>query len=220
MENRFEEAMKFRHATKEFDANKKISDEDFNKILEYGILSPSSFGFEPWKFIVVQNEQLREKLKEFTWGAQGTLPTASHFVIILARKAKGMKYDSSYIKHMMNDVKQMPQDVQEMYSQFYTKFQKEDFDLLESDRTLFDWASKQTYIALANMMTGAAYMGIDSCPIEGFDAKLTEKFLSEELGIDTEEFGASVMVPFGYRVDSPKREKSRQSVETVTTWHK
>lgn len=186
MENRFEEAMKFRHATKEFDANKKISDEDFNKILEYGILSPSSFGFEPWKFIVVQNEQLREKLKEFTWGAQGTLPTASHFVIILARKAKGMKYDSSYIKHMMNDVKQMPQDVQEMYSQFYTKFQKEDFDLLESDRTLFDWASKQTYIALANMMTGAAYMGIDSCPIEGFDAKLTEKFLSEELGIDTE----------------------------------
>ena len=220
MENKFEEAMKFRHATKEFDASKKISDEDFNKILEYGVLSPSSFGFEPWKFVVVQNEELREKLKEFTWGAQGTLPTASHFVIILARKAKGMKYDSSYIKHMMNDVKQMPQDVQEIYSQFYTKFQKEDFDLLESDRTLFDWSSKQTYIALANMMTGAAYMGIDSCPTEGFDAKLTEKFLSEELGIDTEEFGASVMVPFGYRVDSPKREKSRQSVETVTSWYK
>ena len=108
MENKFLEAMKFRHATKEFDSTKKISDEDFDTVLEYGILSPSSFGFEPWKFLVVQNENLRTKLKEFSWGAQGTLPTASHFMIILARKEKGMKYDSTYIKHMMNDVKQFP----------------------------------------------------------------------------------------------------------------
>ena len=111
MENKFLEAMKFRHATKEFDSTKKISDEDFDTVLEYGILSPSSFGFEPWKFLVVQNENLRTKLKEFSWGAQGTLPTASHFMIILARKEKGMKYDSTYIKHMMNDVKQFPVDI-------------------------------------------------------------------------------------------------------------
>lgn len=66
MDNKFIEAMKFRHATKKFDSSKKISDKDFNIILEYGILSPSSFGFEPWKFIVIQNEELRTKLKEFT----------------------------------------------------------------------------------------------------------------------------------------------------------
>lgn len=219
MDNKFIEAMKFRHATKEFDSSKKISEKDFNTILEYGILSPSSFGFEPWKFIVIQNEELRAKLKEFTWGAQGTLPTASHFVIVLARKVNGMKYDSKYIKHMMEDVKELPKDVQEVYSGFYEKFQKEDFNLLQSDRTMFDWASKQTYIAIANMMTGAAYMGIDSCPTEGFDATLTEKFLEEELGIDTNEFGASVMLPFGYRKDEPKREKVRQSVDTVSTWY-
>lgn len=219
MENKFLDAMNFRHATKEFDNTKKISDEDFNTILDYGVLSPSSFGFEPWKFVVVQNEELRNKLKEFTWGAQGTLPTASHFVIVLARKSKGMKYDSEYIKHMMNDVKELPADVQEVYGGFYEKFQKEDFNLLESDRTIFDWASKQTYIALANMMTGAAYMGIDSCPTEGFDAALTEKFLEEELNIDTKEYGASVMVPFGYRKDEPKREKVRQSAKTVSAWY-
>lgn len=216
MENKFLDAMQFRHATKEFDPTKKISDADFNTILEYGVLSPSSFGFEPWKFVVVQNEKLREKLKEFTWGAQGTLPTASHFVIILARKSKGMKYNSEYIQHMMKDVKQFPEDVQEIYSEFYEKFQKIDFDLLDSDRTLFDWACKQTYIALANMMTGAAYMGIDSCPVEGFDSKKTEEFLKNELNIDTNEFGAAVMVPFGYRKDVPKHDKVRQSVETVT----
>lgn len=218
MENKFLEAMQFRHATKEFD-NKKISDEAFKSILEIGKLSPSSFGFEPWQFVVVQNEALREKLKAFTWGAQGTLPTASHFVIILARKKKGMLYGSPYIKHMMEEVKQLPEDVKALYSEFYEKFQKEDFNLLESDRTLFDWASKQTYIAMANMMTGAAFMGIDSCPIEGFDAKLTEQFLQEDLGIDTEEFGASVMVAFGYRKTQPSREKVRQDVDTISRWY-
>jgi len=217
MENRFLDAMMFRHACKEFDSSKKISDEDFNTILEMGRLSPSSFGFEPWRFVIVQNEALREKLKLFTWGAQGQLPTASHFMIILARKKKGMIYNSEYIKSML-DKKQLPDDVKALYGQFYEKFQKEDFKLLESDRTLFDWASKQTYIALANMMSGAATMGIDSCPIEGFDAASTEQFLKDELEIDTEEFGASVMLAFGYRLDEP-RGKTRQELEAVTQWY-
>jgi len=219
MENKFLDAMMFRHACKEFDNTKKISNEDFNTILEMGRISPSSFGFEPWKFVIVQNEALREKLKAFSWGAQGQLPTASHFMIILSRKKKGMIYDSEYIQHMMKDVKQFPQDVVELYGQFYEKFQKEDFSLLESDRNLFDWATKQTYIALANMMTGAAYMGIDSCPIEGFDYNLTEEFLKDELGLDTEEYGPAVMLAFGYRKNEEKREKSRQELDAVTTWY-
>jgi len=219
MENKFLEAMLFRHATKEFDSTKKITDEDFRSILEYGVASPSSFGFEPWKFVVIQNETLREKLKVFSWGAQGQLPTASHFVIILARKKKGMIYDSEYISHMMKNVKEFPKDIIKLYGEFYEKFQKEDFNLLESDRTLFDWSSKQTYIALANMMTGAAYMGIDSCPIEGFDAQLTEEFLKDELKIDTEDFAPSMMLSFGYRKNEPSREKSRQSLEAVTQWY-
>jgi nitroreductase len=218
MQNKFLDAMMFRHACKEFDATKKISDDEFNTILEIGRLSPSSFGFEPWKFVIVQNEALRAKLKEFTWGAQGQLPTASHFMIILSRKSKGMRYDSEYIKYMMKDVKHLPQDVIEMYSEFYEKFQKVDFNLLESDRALFDWATKQTYIALANMMSGAASMGIDSCPIEGFDYNLTEEFVANELNIDTQEFGVAVMVAFGYRKDEPKREKERQEMSAVTTW--
>ena len=219
MENQFLDAMMFRHACKEFDSTKKISDEEFNTILEIGRVSPSSFGFEPWKFVIVQNETLREKLKEFSWGAQGQLPTASHFMIVLARKKNGMLYSSDYIQHMMKDVKQLPEDVQQMYGEFYEKFQKVDFNLLESDRNLFDWATKQTYIALANMMSGAAYMGIDSCPIEGFDYNLTEQFIQDELNIDTEEFGPAVMVAFGYRKEEPKREKDRQVLEDITTWY-
>lgn len=219
MKNTFIEAMKFRHATKAFDADKKISNADFNTILEIGRISPSSFGFEPWKFVIVQNPVLREKLKAFSWGAQGQLPTASHFVLILARTTKGMKFDSSYIEHMMKEVKQLPEDIEERYRNFYTKFQQEDFKLLESDRTLFDWSCKQTYIALANMMTGAAAMGIDSCPIEGFDLDLTNAFLKNELDIDTKEFQVSVMVAFGYRKDEPKREKIRQELADITAWY-
>lgn len=217
MKNNFLEAMGFRHATKEFN-EKSINNEEFNQILEMGRISPSSFGFEPWKFLVIQNKELREKMLSFTWGAQGTLPTASHFVIILARK--NMRFDSEYITHMIKDIKQLPEDVETMYREFYTKFQKEDFKLLDNDRTLYDWASKQTYIALANMMSGAATMQIDSCPIEGFDAQLTEEFLQNELGVNTDEFGASVMVAFGYRKDEPKREKQRQAIEDITAWYK
>jgi nitroreductase len=218
MEKNFLEAMKYRHACKEFDGSKKISDTEFNNILEIGRLSPSSFGMEPWKFVVVQNEALREKLKAFSWGAQGQLPSASHFMIILARKPKSMKYGSDYVNGML-EYKGLPEDVVALYKQFYEQFQKVDFNLLESDRTLFDWASKQIYIALGNMMTGAATMGIDSCPIEGFDINEMDRFLDNELGIDSTEFGATVMAAFGYRKDEP-RDKSRLPMEDVTAWYK
>lgn len=219
MENKFMDAMTFRHACKAFDGSKKISEADFRGILEIGRISPSSFGLEPWKFVVIQNEALREKLKGFTWGAQGQLPTASHFVIILARKKQGMLYGSDYVEHMMREVKRLPEDIVQRYRGFYEKFQKVDFKLLESDRSMFDWAVKQTYIAMANMMTGAASMGIDSCPIEGFDLEKTEAFLKDDLQIDTEAFGPAVMVAFGYRKDEPKREKVRQELEAVTAWY-
>lgn len=219
MENKFFAAMKFRHATKEFDSSKKVSDEDFNAILEAGRLSPSSFGFEPWKFVVVQNEALREKLKVLTWGGQGQLPTASHLLIILARKKKSMHYGSEYIQHMLKDIKQFPDDVIALYDQFIEKFQKEDFKLLESDRNLFEWACRQTYIPLANMTMAAAYMGIDSCPMEGFEADKAEAFLKDELHIDPEEFGVSVMVAFGYRAKEP-RPSARQALEDITAWYK
>ena len=64
------DAFHFRHATKQFDASKTISNEDFETILEAGRLSPSSLGLEPWKFVVVQSKTLRDKLKPYSWGAQ------------------------------------------------------------------------------------------------------------------------------------------------------
>lgn len=219
MKNKFLKAMKFRYATKEFESEKKISDEDFEAILEMGRLSPSSFGFEPWKFLVIQDPKLREKMKSFAWGAQGQLSTASHFLIILARKADEMRYDSEYISHILRDVKELPEDVQELYKDFFSNFQKDDFKLLESDISLQEWSCRQTYIALSSMLNGAAFMGIDSCAIEGFNIDLTEAFLKDELNIDTKKFVPAVMVAFGYRKNDPSRPKTRQKIENITTWY-
>ena len=212
-------AFYFRHACKIFDEKKKIPDDIFDTILETGRLSPSSFGFEPWKFLVVQNRDLRKKLLPMTWGAQGTLPTASHFVIILARKQSTLRYDSDYITHMMYDVHHIPKEAAEQRRTKYKVFQEEDFKLYESERTMFDWAGKQTYIALGNMMNSAAMLGVDSCAIEGFKVEEAEKVMAEDFGIDTEIFGVAVMVAFGYRQESPK-EKTRQKREDVVTWYR
>ncbi|MFD0770482.1 NAD(P)H-dependent oxidoreductase [Bacillus sp. CGMCC 1.60114] len=213
-------AYHFRHACKKFDVNKKISDEDFHFILETGRLSPSSFGFEPWKFVVIQNQELREKLLPVAWGAQKQLPTASHFVVILARKKEEMLYNSSYISNFMKNIQKLPEEVIAMMSGFYKKFQESDFQLLESDRAMFDWASKQTYIALGNMMTAAAQIGIDSCPIEGFNPEKVNAVLKEEGIISDDTFGVSVLVAFGYRAEEPKHDKTRQSMNQVVEWIK
>lgn len=210
-------AFEYRHATKEFNANKEVSKDDIDYILKTANLSPSSFGFEPWHFVVVQDKELRELLKPVAWGAPLKLDTASHFVLGLTMKSPMTKWDSDYIMHMMKDVKQLPEDVIEMYSKFYREFQERDFNL-DTDKKLFDWASKQTYIALGNMMTSAALIGIDSCPIEGFHQEKTEALLQEKFGIDTAKYGLSYMVAFGYRKEAPAHAKSRRAFEDIISW--
>lgn len=213
-------AFNFRYACKEFEPNKKISENDFNFILETGRLSPSSFGWEPWKFVVVQNMGLREKLKEYAWGAQRQLPSASHFVLFLARKSIDTKADSEYIKYIGKEIQKLPDDVLKMKLEFYKNFQENDFDLTD-ERKLFDWACKQVYIPLANMMTSAAQIGIDSCPIEGFDRNKIDEILEEEGIIDRKHFSTAVMAAFGYRAKGTRiPEKARQSLDKIVEWIK
>ncbi|GAB1857283.1 NAD(P)H-dependent oxidoreductase [Flavobacteriaceae bacterium MHTCC 0001] len=210
-------AFEFRHACKEFDASKDLKKEDIEFILKAASLSPSSFGFEPWHFVVVQNKDLREALKPVAWGAPLKLDTASHFILGLSMKAPMTKWDSDYIMQMLKEVKQMPDDVVNTYLKFYREFQQNDFEL-DTDKKLFDWASKQTYIALGNMMTAAALVGIDSCPIEGFHQEKTEALLQDKFDIDTSKYGLSYMVAFGYRKEAPSHPKTRRAINDIITW--
>jgi nitroreductase len=210
------QAYQFRHACKVFDANKKISDDDFHFILETGRLSPSSFGLEPWKFVVIQNASLREKLKQVSGGAQGQLPTASHFVVILARKEAGLRHDSDHVIKMWKDIQQMPEEFIQGFSVFYKSFFETELE--DNDRLIFEWACKQTYIAMGNMMTAAAQIGIDSCPIEGFDKEKVTSILQNEGIINNNDFGVSCMAAFGYRLADPKRPKARQNPADIIEW--
>jgi nitroreductase len=212
------DAFHFRHACKEFDPARKISPADFDFILETGRLSPSSFGYEPWRFLVIQNMALRERLLPVTWGAQKTLPTASHYLAVLVRK-NDLRYDSPYLLEFMRRVKGMNDEAIAKRTNILRKFQESDFRLLESERALFDWGCKQAYIALGNMMTAAAMIGIDSCPIEGFERDPAERILTEAGVLDQGKFGLAVMVAFGYRVN-PQSTKSRQSADEVVAWCK
>jgi hypothetical protein len=212
------QAYNFRHACKEFDPNKKIPDEDFRFILETARLSPSSFGFEPWRFIVIHDKTLREELRAVTWGAQKTLPTASHYVAVLARTKTDLLADSDYLQSIMRDTHHLTDDVRAQRTKKFANFQENDFRLLESDRAIFDWASKQTYIAFGNMLTAAALIGIDSCPIEGFNCNDVNRVLDSKGLLENGRFGISYMAAFGYRVKEP-REKTRQTFDAVVRYY-
>ncbi|WP_240754625.1 nitroreductase family protein [Parasulfuritortus cantonensis] len=128
-----------------------------------------------------------------------------------------MRYDGEHVRHMMHDVHKFSAERVAGREKVYRKFQESDFRLLDSERALFDWSCKQAYIALADMMTGAAMIGVDSCAIEGYDQGEAEAVLAGAGVLDTREWGLAVMVAFGYRV-APPSAKVRQAMADVVRW--
>ncbi|HEY9190615.1 MAG TPA: NAD(P)H-dependent oxidoreductase [Sulfurovum sp.] len=191
MQNDFTKAMDFRHACKLFDENKKINEEEMHYILEAGRKSPSSFGMEAWKFLVITNEELKAKLRPFCWD-QVQITSCSHLVVVLAG-IDNVKVESGIPKKRFMR-REMPQEKLDFYMDIYAKHLEH---TLSTDENIYAWTSKQSYIALGNMMTAAAFIGIDSCPIEGFEKENVE----EVLGLDTTKYQVAVILPFGYRVN-------------------
>ena len=139
------------------------------------------------------------------------LDDASHVVVILANKH--MRYDSEDFRANLAR-RGLTEEQMQANMATYQRFQTEHINVLENDRTLFDWASKQTYIALANMMTGAALIGIDSCPIEGFNYAEVNRILAQTGAYDAEKYAVSVAVTFGYRTKEI-RPKSRKPLNEI-----
>ena len=205
MENNFTKAMDFRHACKIFDDTKKISDTDMKFILEAGRKSPSSFGMEAWKFLVITNEELKAKLRPACWD-QVQLTSCSHLVIILTN-INSVKPQSGEPEKRFKR-REMPQEKLDFYLNLYaTHLTKE----LSTDENVHHWTSKQTYIAAGNMMTAAAYIGIDSCPIEGFEKEKVEKIL----GLDTTQHQLAMVLPFGYRINEQSTQQRLPFDEVV-----
>lgn len=196
-------------------SDRKISKEDVDFILDAAWLSPSSIGLEAWRFIVLEDDSIKEALKEIAWGAQYQLETASHFVLLIA--GKDVRYDSDNVYQSL--VRRGLTDEADLNARLarYRSFQESDMHL-DSPRALFDWAAKQTYIALGNMMMTASLMGIDSCPIEGFDYDKVNQLLSKAGLIDPQKEGITSMLSLGYRLRDPKHPRSRKPREDVVFW--
>ncbi|OGR09715.1 MAG: NAD(P)H-dependent oxidoreductase [Desulfobacterales bacterium RIFOXYA12_FULL_46_15] len=199
-------ALNFRHACKEFDSRKKISKGHMEMILTAAHLSPSSFGMEAWKFIVISSDEAKKALRLACWN-QPQIADASHVIIICARP-KAADPSSDYVR-MNFERRGLPEDATKAYIEKYKNhMETEVFPRMSA----YAWCAKQCYIALANIMTTAASEEIDTCPIEGFEKDWVEKVLH----IDTQEYEVAVIVALGYRVreQPPRRRHSMdQTVE-------
>lgn len=192
----------FRHACKLFDHTKKISDEDFKFMLETARLSPTSFGMEGVRLTVITNQELKDQLKPLCWDQQ-QINTCSHLVIFKT-KTKDLKPNSDWTKAKFAQ-RGLPQEAQDKYMEVYKNFHK----ALKSD-DIYEWGTRQAYIMFSSMITSAALIGIDSCPIEGFEKEKLEKTLE----INTNEEEISLVCTFGYRVN-PQPAKFRLSLDEM-----
>ncbi len=183
------EALQFRFACKNFDPEKRIPQDVLREIMECARLSPSSFGLEPWKFLVISNQKLRERLRPHCWN-QPQITDCSHLVVILAR-SETVDADSPYVRACY-ERKGVSEEKIRASLERMKKYQQEE---VLPRMSLYAWSSKQCYIALANIMTAAAAAGVDSCPIEGFEKDAVDR----TLGLPKDDLQTAVMVALGYR---------------------
>ncbi len=204
----------FRHACKEFRTDKKIPQEDLQVILETARLSPTSLGYEHWKILVLRDPALRKAIQPYSWGMVKHLDNEACEVLFFIVE-KNPRYDNEKFPKIF-ERRGIPADKLPKALERYKSFQVEDMKLLETPRALYDWACKQSYIALGNVMTAAAMMGIDSCAIEGMHYDSVNKILADAGAFDPEKYAVSVAVVFGYRANDAQKRLRLDLDELVT----
>jgi nitroreductase len=186
--NTFLENQNWRYATKKFDATKKISTEDLNTLKEAIQLSTSSYGLQPYKILIIENPEIREQLKPFSWN-QTQITEASHMFVFTNFVDVKEEHIDSYMSNMAQTRGLNIEDLKG-----YSDFMKSKLISLPND-IKSNWTSKQTYLALGNLLNAAAELKIDVTPMEGFEP---EKY-NEILGLDKLGLNASLVATIGYR---------------------
>lgn len=200
-------ALRFRYATKAFDPSRVISEADWSAIEESLVLTPSSFGLQPWKFIVVNNPEVREKLKAASWG-QPQLTDASHIVVMAARTDLTQADIDSWIARL-SEIQGTPAEALAGLAGMISSFSGA---MTPADKQA--WNTRQVYIALGQLMTSAAVLGIDSCPLEG----ISPSDYDQILGLKDSGYATAVACALGYRSADDKyaaMPKARFAAEKV-----
>ncbi|HRQ88805.1 MAG TPA: NAD(P)H-dependent oxidoreductase [Bacteroidia bacterium] len=185
--------LRSRYATKVFDPSREIPAEMWSVLEESLILSPSSFGLQPWKFLILRNPEIREKLVAHSWG-QRQVADSSHFVVFAAVEDPGEELIQELLAATA-DTRGVDLASLEGYGNVIRKFAA-----AMSPEQRFEWSRRQAYIALGGFMTAAATLGIDTCPMEGFDPAAYDR----ELGLVGTGWRTAVACAAGYRADSDR----------------
>ena len=205
--NTFIENQNWRYATKKFDATKKISNEDLETLKEAIRLSSSSYGLQPYKVLIIENPGLRAQLQPVSWGQAQIVDASYLFVFANLVDVKDIHIDD----YMTNMATTRGINIEDLKG--YSDFMKSKITTLSTE-TKSNWTSKQTYLALANLLNAAAELKIDVTPMEGFEP---EKY-NEILGLTALGLNASVVATVGYRHEEdatqnyPKVRKSNQDL--------
>lgn len=206
------DAYNWRHACKEFDSTKKITREDLEFLLNTVSLSPSSFGLQPFEVFVIANQDILKELHPHMWGAQKQLFSASQIVMFATKK--DVTINDEYFEHILVDVQDTPPEMLEFRRGLIDAHQHKELRINEDERYLSDWAAKQAYIALGNLMTAAALIKIDSCPVEGFVKDSVTETLKRH-NILNANLDVAVFCCLGYRLNPPARPKTRKSINEL-----
>ena len=187
--NTLVEALQWRYATKAFDAARTIPAALLSSLEQSLVLSPSSYGLQPWKFVVIDDPALRSELRPFSWN-QSQITDASHLVVFLAKRT----IDGADLDRLIEATSTIREQPIEQLAFYRSMMQK---DLLDGPRSalIYQWSTNQLYIALGTFMTAAALLGIDTCPIEGFSPPDYDRLL----GLDTSPYRSAVVCAAGYR---------------------
>jgi nitroreductase len=182
-------ALEWRYATKVFDANAKIPAPVWSALEKSLVLTPTSYGLQPYKFLIVQDPAIRAALLPLSWG-QKQVVDASHYVVFVAR-TEMKPADVDKLIQRTSEVRNIPLDRLTNYRDMIVS------DLINGPRgkNAHEWAARQAYIALGNLMTCAAVLGMDACPMEGIAPAEYDKVLK----LDGSGYKTVVACAVGYR---------------------
>ncbi|MES2439423.1 MAG: NAD(P)H-dependent oxidoreductase [Verrucomicrobiota bacterium] len=183
------DSLNWRYATKQFDATRNISPEDWETLEEALRLSPSSLGLQPWKFLVINDPELRAKLQPVSYG-QSQIVDASHLVVFATKLNLG---EADIDAHIAKIAEVRGVSVEDLAPLRAMSVGGVVAGKTEEQRR--EWAFNQTYIALGNLLTSAALLEIDACPMEGFSRDEYDRIL----GLTEQGLGSAVVATLGYR---------------------
>lgn len=187
------ETLQSRYATKEFDPSKKVSTSDWDALEESLVLTPSSFGLQPWKFIVVTDQATKDSLVEHSWG-QKQVADCSQMIVLCAKKQMTSEDTEAWLQRIV-EVRGVSRESLDGYAGMMDGV----FSHMSVDQQ-FVWAKNQVYIALGQLMASAALLGIDACPLEGIINSEYDRILK----LEDSDYATVVACPIGYRAASDK----------------